>query len=80
MGKEKAAPGHRGPCVKPLAWVYVDTDGIDGNFGAGILMSGQMKTKEMDSGSPLPHYVPKIKTEQKYPDCLFKIIGLNLCL
>lgn len=32
MGKEKAALGHRGPCVKLLAWVYVDTDGIDGNL------------------------------------------------
>lgn len=32
MGKEKVALGHRGPCVKPLAWVYVDTDGIDGNL------------------------------------------------
>lgn len=32
MGKEKAALGHRGPCAKLLAWVYVDTDGIDGNL------------------------------------------------
>lgn len=32
MGKEKAALGHRGPCVKLLAWVYVGTDGIDGNL------------------------------------------------
>lgn len=64
MGKEKAALGHRGPCVKLLAWVYVDTDGIDGNLRSW-LFNVWINENNRDGQQIC---AKKKKTEQKYPD------------
>lgn len=84
MGKEKAALGHRGPCVKPLAWVYVDTDDIDGDLRSrlfNVWINENKRDGQWISASSLrAKKITRAKISGLELSGLFKISGLNLCL